>query len=274
MVAQCPRHEDASLVRDDEGRRLVAARAREPHLQTKDGRIDVKDVTGDELLEQVVGAAVAERLERAPEFRRGLQAPDAERCGLGTRLEDPRRRDLASPARDVRVVQRVHERRTRQPRAARAPPHRQLVAEPPRGGLAHAGDEQVLAQHRRQLDVEVVERDDAIDAFGARQVRGTLADVVERHVPTDVVERVDGVARPVGVSELLLGQEQHPAPLPPAFAQELVTLPVGGDAEEGQGHGGGWAFRWRGRGVEVDVEALGVAPEELDDPIAVRRRRR
>ena len=197
----------------------------------------MKDVARDELLEEVVGAAVAEGLERAPEFRRGLQAPDAERCCLGTRLEDPRRRDLASPARDVRVVQRVHERRTRQSRAARAPPHGQFVAEPSRGGFAHAGDEQVLAQHRRQLDVEVVEGHDAIDSFGSRQVRGTLADVIERHVPTDVVERVDGVSRPVGVPELLLGQQQHPASLPPAFAQELITLPVSGDAEKGQGHG-------------------------------------
>ena len=85
---QRPRHEDASLVGDDEGRCLVAARAREPYFQTKDGGVDVIDVTRDELLEEVIGAAVAEVLERAPEFRRGLKAPDAERCCLGTRLED------------------------------------------------------------------------------------------------------------------------------------------------------------------------------------------
>ena len=70
----------------------------------------------------------------------------------------------------------------------------------------------------------------------AGQVRGALADVVGRHVAADVVEGVDRLARPVGVAKLLLGQQQHPAALPPALAQELVALPVGGDAEERQGH--------------------------------------
>ena len=48
----------------------------------------------------------------------------------------------------------------------RAHAHRQLVAEIARGGLAHAGHAQVLAQQRRRLDVEVVERDDAIERRG------------------------------------------------------------------------------------------------------------
>ena len=79
--------------------------------------------------------------------------------------------------------------------------------------LAHAGHAEVLAQHRGGLDVEIVERDDAIEPLGAREVRGAGADVLRGHVAANVVEGVDGVARPVGVAQLLLGEEQDPASL-------------------------------------------------------------
>ena len=162
----------------------------------------------------------------------------------------------------------MDERRAGEAGAARAAPHRQLVAKPARRRLAHAGHEQVLAQHRRELDVEVVERDDAVDALGAGEVRGALADVVERHVAADVVERVDRVARPVGVAQLLLGQEQHAAPLALALAQELVTLAVGRDAEQGQGHGDSIVRRIRDAGDRRDQwpranPTLQICPDPL-----------
>ena len=65
---QRPRDEDAGVVRHDEGRRLVAAHARETHLEAEHDRIDVEDVTRNELFEEVVGPAVAERLERVPQI--------------------------------------------------------------------------------------------------------------------------------------------------------------------------------------------------------------
>ena len=61
------------------------------------------------------------------------------------------------------VIDDVHEFRAGDAGGARARAHRQLVAKAARGGLAHARHVQVLAQHRRRLDVEVVERDDAIE---------------------------------------------------------------------------------------------------------------
>ncbi len=90
----------------------------------------------------------------------------------------------------------------------------------------------MLAQHRSRLDVEIVERDDPIDVLGLGQVSRALADIRLGHVPADIEERVDGLPRPVAVAELLLGQEQDPAPEPVALAQEVVSLPVGGDTEE------------------------------------------
>jgi hypothetical protein len=110
--------------------------------------------------------------------------------------------------------------------------HRELVAEAARNRDAHAGNLQVFAQHRGRFDVEVVECDDSIEAFGAGQVCGARSDVVLRHAAADVVELVDRVSRPVAVAELLLGQEQHPRALAPAFLQELVALAVRRDAED------------------------------------------
>ena len=134
------------------------------------------------------------------------------------------------------VIHGMHELGAADGRRARAGAHRELVAERAARRFAHAGHVQVLAEHRGGLDVEVVQRDDAVEALGAGEERRALADVGGGHVAVDVVERVDGVARPVGVAQLLLGQEQHAAALAAALAQELVPLVVGRDAQHGQGH--------------------------------------
>ncbi len=79
------------------------------------------------------------------------------------RLQEPGRRHAAAELADAFVVEHVHERRHRQAIVLRLDPHRQLVAEVPRRRLAHAGNAQVLAQRRRLLEIEVVERHDAVD---------------------------------------------------------------------------------------------------------------
>ena len=260
-----PRHEDAGVVRHDERRRLVAARAREAHLEVEDDRVDVEDVARDELLEQVVGAAVAEHLERAPQLAADARRriPSAAACARGLSTHGAGTSDVQL------VISASFNVCTNDGQGSPALRARRRIAslsrKPARRRLAHAGHEQVLAQHRRQLDVEVVERDDAVDALGAGQVRGALADVVERHVAAEVVERVDRLARPVGVAELLFGEEQHPAPLALALAQELVTLAVGRDAEQGQGHGDS-IVRDQGAGVQGSGgnPRLQVLPDPLD----------
>ena len=63
-----------------------------------------------------------------------------------------------------------------------------------------------------------------------RDVGGALADVCVGHVAAQVEELVDRLARPVGLAQLLLGQEQDAAALPVALSQEFITLAVGGDA--------------------------------------------
>ena len=60
------RHEDTGVVRHYERRCLVLAGARELHFEVVDNRVDVKDVTGNELFEDVARAIIAEGIERAP----------------------------------------------------------------------------------------------------------------------------------------------------------------------------------------------------------------
>ena len=104
--------------------------------------------------------------------------------------------------------------------------------------LAHAGQPQILAQHRGQLDVEIVQRDDAVDLFGAGDMSDALADILRPHLTRDVVELVDRLAWPVGVPKLFVGQQKHAATLAIAFTNELVAFSVCGDAEDRQRHNG------------------------------------
>ena len=237
VCRQRARDEDAALVRHRHRRGRVAADHREHRLAVEHNRVDVEHVAGHELFEQVVGMPVAERLDRAPELVGAVQLPDAHGRGLRPRLHHPRRRDAARPITDRVVVEHMDEVRAADAGAAGAAAHRQLVAKRVRGRLAHARDTDILAQHRRQLDVEVVERDDPVDLPGAADVGNALADVLCGHVAAEVVELVHRLAGPVRVAEPFLGKEEHTATLPAALAQELVAFAVSRDAEDRQWHG-------------------------------------
>jgi hypothetical protein len=96
--------------------------------------------------------------------------------------------------------------------------HGELVPKVPRRRLAHAGDPEVLAQQCRRLDVEVIERDDAVDLTRA----GDVADALQQVVPPDVArqeeELLDSLARPLGIPQRFGRQQEHPVPLPVALA--------------------------------------------------------
>ena len=155
--------EDAALVRDAEGRRAVLVRGVEDDVALPDQRVDVEDIAFDEALEQVERAPVAERVERRPQLLDPLDAGDADGRRVRARLEHPGAGHAFGKPAHLVVVHRVDELGHEHALVPRLDAHRQLVAEIPRRRLAHPGDPQVLAQQRRRLDVEVVERDDAVD---------------------------------------------------------------------------------------------------------------
>jgi hypothetical protein len=155
----------------------------------------VKHISRDELFEDEVGLTVAELVQLGPELVGGVQLPNPDRGGLRPWFQDPRGRDPPGPVVDLGMVQRMNELGAVEPGASSPPPHRQFVAKRATRGLAHPRHEQVLAQHRRHPDVEVVERHDTVDPLGSRQVGGTLPDVVERHVAPDVIANLEVPAR-------------------------------------------------------------------------------
>ena len=139
----------------------------------------------------------------------------------------------ANPA----VVQHVDEVGHQDVGVPRLHAHGQLVAEIPGRRLPHAGDPEVLAQQGRGLHVEVVERHDAIHLPGPGDVADALQQVIPRDVARDEEELLDGLARPLGIPQLVGGQQEHAMPLPMALAQELVALLEGGDTQQCQCRG-------------------------------------
>src|SRR6185436_19308538 len=110
--------------------------------------------------------------------------------------------------------------------------HRQLVADPAGGGATDADHLQVLAQHRRHLDVEVVERGDPVDAMPPGDRVDAAADGSIIAVAADGVNLVDRFARPGRARERVGGEQQHRRALAFGFAQERIALEVRGNAED------------------------------------------
>ena len=80
-------------------------------------------------------------------------------------------------------------------------PHGEFVAKVARGGFAHAGNAQMLAQKRGEFEVKIVQRHQAIDLLRARQI----GDGVERMLPIPLLvdvghveDFVDGFGGPAG----------------------------------------------------------------------------
>jgi hypothetical protein len=167
---QDARREDVPAMRHVERRLAVAARALKEDLPVSHEGVDVEDLAGDVAFEQEASALVAELVEDRVQIFFRVGALDADRAGARARLDHPRCRHPLDELGDLRVVQEVHELGDADPEGLSTDAHGELVTEIAGGGLAHARDAQVLAQHGRDLEVEVVEGDDAVEDARARQV--------------------------------------------------------------------------------------------------------
>jgi hypothetical protein len=95
----------------------------------------------------------------------------------------------------------------------------------------------VLAQRRRHLEVELVERDDAVDRLAAREIADRVDHVLAVAKVRHQESLVDALHRPLGVPELFAREEQHARAEALRLAEELLTLEVGGEGEDGGGRG-------------------------------------
>src|SRR5262249_42842408 len=119
------------------------------------------------------------------------------------------------------------------------------------------GHLQVLAQHRRHLDVEVVERGDRVDPVLSSDRVHRLFDLHVGGTACDRMNLVDRVTRPRGGGKRIDRQQQNGAAETAALAQERLALEIRGDAEDGhilnarlkaRAPSGTWLALLRGRG--------------------------
>ena len=105
-------------------------------------------------------------------------------------------------------------------------------------GAAHAGDAHVLAEVGDGLHVELVEGDEAVEAFGAGQICNRVGDLFEGEALGHGVEVFEDGLRPVGVAELVDGEQDDTAAEGGALLEEGLALLVGADAEDPRLFGG------------------------------------
>jgi hypothetical protein len=84
---------------------------------------------------------------------------------------------------------------------------------------------------------KLVKRDNAVDLFLPRQVADSFYDVGQGKFGGDIKDVVKTLTRPVGIAQGFGGEQEHAASLPLAFAHELLSLFVGGDAEKSERSG-------------------------------------
>ncbi len=230
--------EDAALVADVHGGAAVAAGDGEEDIAFANDGVDVEDVAGDVLLEEVVGLVIAEGVDDLPAFVLGVDFADADGAGHEPGFEDPGRRNLVEEGMDEVVIEDVDEGGDVEAFIGGLAAHGELVAEVAGGGFAHAGDAEVFAEGGGGFEVEVIEGDDAVDDFSAGEeadgVEGLLA-VPLFFVVGHVEDFVDGLGGPFGgVFDAVGGKEEDAAAEAFGLAEKFVAFFVAGDAENGE----------------------------------------
>ena len=229
--------EHAALMGDVEGRSAVGVGFGEQHGAFGDDAVDVEDVAGNELFKEILGLAVAELVEPAPEVVGRLDFFHADARGLGARLEEPGAGDASHELAQVLVIEDVLEFGDEDAALAGFGAHGELIPEIADGAEADSGKPKVFAESGDVFHVEFVEGDDAIDVAGARGVAGSVDHVDEREFVGHEEHFIDDVAGPVSIAEFFDGEEENGTAKFFASAEKFLAFFVGGDAEDGDGSG-------------------------------------
>src|SRR5882762_3133629 len=112
--------------------------------------------------------------------------------------------------------------------------HGQLVAKIANGSESHAGDAEMLTKRGDVLHVEFIECDDAIDGLRPCSIAHGVSETFERKLFRHGEDFVDAFEWPRRVAKFLDGQEKNAAAERFAGADELLTLFVGTDTENGE----------------------------------------
>src|SRR6202158_4223888 len=112
--------------------------------------------------------------------------------------------------------------------------HGQLVAKIANGSEAHAGDAQMLTEGGDVLHVKFIERYDAVDGLRPGNIAHGVNQILQRKLFRHGKDFVDTFERPRCVAMFSDGQEKDTAAERFAGANELMTLFVATDAENGE----------------------------------------
>ena len=237
VLRQRPGHEDAAFMRDRHRRSAVAARRGEDDPPIEDERVDVIDVAGNELLEDVVRLRVAKRSSVCQRTSLGIDLLDADGRRLRARLQDPRGRHARRPVAEAAWFTTWMKSGQRMP----APRARARMASLSRKARLVVSPIPGTCRYSRSIAAISTSKSSSATMRSSRSSRARKAAPLRmsalRHVAPDEVEGVDGLAGPVRVAQLLVGEQEHATPLAPALPQELVTFPIRRDAQYGQRHG-------------------------------------
>ena len=141
-------------------------RFRKKYLALGNNSVNMIDLPGNKLLQQIMGLLVAQMIEPRPQFFRGLIffMPIPEACERG--FSNHGAGTLAMNSFEIFVIQNVYELRNQNAGLTCLRAHRQLVAEIAHGGLSHSGQAQMLSQSCHIFQVKFIQRDDAVNVPG------------------------------------------------------------------------------------------------------------
>src|SRR6266481_4362556 len=154
--------------------------------------------------------------------------------GLRTRLEQPWVGDPGHKFAKIIVVENVDEFGDENAFLSGSLAHGQLVAKIANGSEAHAGDAEMLAEGGDVLHVEFVERNNAIDGLRPGNIAHGVKEILQGKLFRHGEDFVDTFERPRCVTKFFDGQKKDTAAERFAGADELMTLFVGTDAENGE----------------------------------------
>ena len=112
--------------------------------------------------------------------------------------------------------------------------HGQLVAKVANGSEAQAGDAEMLTEGGDVLHVEFIECDDAINGLRPCSIAHRVNQILQRKLFRHGEDFVDTLLWPVGMAKFFDGQEKNAAAHRFRGADELLTLFVGTDTENGE----------------------------------------
>jgi len=89
----------------------------------------------------------------------------------------------------------------------------------------------MLAQRGDVLNIELIERHDAVDPLRARRATHRMNQLLEPQLLRHVEEFIDGFPGPVGISQFFGSQQEHSAALILAGTEKFLAFLVRADAE-------------------------------------------